>query len=175
LAVHQYDCFDITKPTCIKGRYIFHEECIGDTFKTEDNRTFDTLKNQFLKNNDQNKRLVVKMDVEGAEWDSLFVTPEEILDNIDQLVVEFHIDSHMRWNAYIQVMQKLKRTFYIANVHLNNCCCVEKILPFPTPIFEILFVNKRIGIINEVELKPVLPNPLDSPNLPNVADCQARW
>jgi len=38
-------------------------------------------------------------------------------------------------------------------------------------VFEVLFVNKKIGIINEAESKPILPNPLDAPNLPEKIDC----
>lgn len=173
LIVHQYDCFDANQPVCIEGKFIFHSECIGDKLIRKDNKIFDNLSNQIIKNNDQGKRVVVKMDVEGDEWNSLLVTPEATLSNIDQLVVEFHA-----WGFQEEfcnsIIQKLKKTFYIVNLHINNCCCPDKFLPSKMG-FEVLFVNKKIGIINEVKIFP--GNPLDSPNLPEEKDCQdqAFW
>lgn len=169
LTVHQYDCFDTNQPVCTGGKFIFHTECIGAKSKKKDNKIFDTLSNQILKNNDQGKRLVVKMDVDGDEWFSLLFTPETVLSNIDQLVVEFH-NCNFLLVFFNPIIKKLKKTFYIANVHFNNCCCPNKFLPSPI-VFEVLFVNKKIGIINEAESKPILPNPLDAPNLPEKIDC----
>jgi len=28
--VHEYDCFDPARPTCSGGRFVFHNECVGD-------------------------------------------------------------------------------------------------------------------------------------------------
>ena len=33
---------------------------------------------------------MLKIDVEGAEWDSLLSAPDETLKQIDQMAVEFH-------------------------------------------------------------------------------------
>jgi hypothetical protein len=38
------------------------------TKSPQDGRVFDTLQNQIAKNLDAGKRLIVKSDVEGAEW-----------------------------------------------------------------------------------------------------------
>lgn len=182
LLVHQYDCFNTDQPPCPEGKFVFHTECIGDKYKKENHRIFDNLANQIFKNNDKDKRLVVKMDVEKAEWDSILVTPDAILNNIDQLVVEFHIcidckaDFHeIDLEKYIQVIQKLKKTFYIVNVHFNNYSCFKGFEPFLGTVFEVLFVNKRIGLMNKNESKRISPNPLDVPNSPERKDCQAGW
>ena len=53
-------------------------------------RLFDSLQSQFGKNGDADKHVVVKMDVEGAEWETILETPDEVLDRIDQMVFEFH-------------------------------------------------------------------------------------
>ena len=53
-------------------------------------RVFDTIANQFAKNGDSSKRIVLKIDIEGAEWDSLSSAPDEVLEQIDQMAVEFH-------------------------------------------------------------------------------------
>jgi hypothetical protein len=167
--VHEYDCFDPRRPVCERGNAVFHDECIGDTRQTIDDKLFDTLQHQIERNGDANKRLIVKMDVEGAEWDSFLATKDEVLNNIDQLVVEFHNVDEER---FVRVMQKLNRLFYIVNVHFNNCKCLPKYAPFPTRCREILFVNKRIGKIDLKAPKRIPPNPLTTPNCRHVPDCQ---
>src|SRR5262245_26532148 len=88
LAVHQYDCFNPKRPVCEGAQFIFHDECVGPGPARIDDRPFDSMTNQIARNGDAGKRLLVKMDVESAEWDSFAATPDSTFDNIDQLVVE---------------------------------------------------------------------------------------
>src|SRR5262245_43849682 len=90
IAIHQYDCFTPHRPVCSHGRFVFHSECLGLKAETIDSRRFDTLAAQIARNGDNGKRLLVKMDVEGAEWESLLATPDELLEKIDQLAMELH-------------------------------------------------------------------------------------
>jgi hypothetical protein len=66
--VHQYDCFNPTEPSWPAGRTVFHHECVGEAAATIEGRPFDTIENQFRKSGDHAKRIVLKIDVEGAEW-----------------------------------------------------------------------------------------------------------
>ena len=75
VTLHQYDCFDTTRPACPGGDTIFHAECVGGTTRTEEGRFFDTIENQFARNGDDGKRIVLKIDVEGAEWESFLLAP----------------------------------------------------------------------------------------------------
>ena len=89
--VHQYDSFDLTEPVCAGGATVFHGECVaGKAAVDESGRRFDTPEHQFASNGDASHRLVVKMDVEGAEWDTFLESPAQVFEQIDQLVVEFH-------------------------------------------------------------------------------------
>ena len=72
------------------GTTTFHPECVADARKVEEGRVFDTIAAQIAGNGDTAKRLVVKMDVEGAEWQSLLSAPDSVLEQIDQLAIEFH-------------------------------------------------------------------------------------
>jgi hypothetical protein len=168
--VHQYDCFNPTRPACPGGDTQFHDECIAGEAFVEEGRVFDTLENQFVKNGDEGKAVVVKMDVEGAEWDSLYKTPDHVLDRIAQLAVEFH---GMDEGRYILTVLRLKEFFHVANLHFNNFTCQPGLEPFPAPVYEVLFVNKRIGEIDSdgVALRP---HPLDAPNHPGWPDCQGE-
>ena len=170
VTVHQYDCFDTAQPSCPGGSFSFHPECIGETRGTIDGRDFDSLSSQIAANGDGGMHLMVKMDVEGAEWDALSSTPDTVLRNIDQLVIEFHNVGEER---YLSVIKKLKRHFYIANLHFNNNSCADRIEPFPSRVFEVLFVNKRIAERDESGVMPPVPHALDTPNAPDRVDCQA--
>lgn len=166
--VHQYDCFDLRAPSCPGGSTVFHGECVGTTRSTEDGRPFDTLSDQFTHNGHDATPLVMKIDVEGAEWDSFLLAPDSVFMHIDQLDVEFH---HVDDPKYVATMRRLKQFFYIAHVHYNNFSCDPALRPFPSWAFEVLLVSKRIAVTDGA---PAPPTPgLDAANNPSWPDCQA--
>jgi hypothetical protein len=166
--VHQYDCFNLTRPVCEGGNTIFHGECIGTVPGLQEGRPFDTLAGQIGKNGDTGKHLVVKMDVEGAEWDSFNDASEDVLQRIDQMAVEFHGFDQPR---FMEAIVKLKGLFHVAHLHWNNYSCQEDKAPFPAWAYEVLFVNKRIGVPDPAGAV-VLPHPADAPNTLDLPDCQ---
>ena len=166
--VHQYDCFNIKRPGCESSGMVFHEECIGPARLTDGGHVFDTLEAQIDSNGDKGKNLIVKMDVEGAEWPSLLEAPDAVLNQFDQLTVEFH-DVHEA--QYVETIRRVKRLFHVANVHYNNYLCDPAAAPLPSLAFEILFVNKNLGVVDPTGTV-VLPHALDSPNNPRLPDCQ---
>ena len=166
--VHEYDCFDLREPSCPDGELRFHAECVGTAAGQIDGRQFDTLARQIARNGDDGKRLVVKVDVEGAEWDSFLLTPDSVFEHIDQLVVEFHGVGDDRFPAAVEI---LKRFFYVAHVHFNNYSCDADIAPFPAAAYEVLFVNKRVGVVDGSPGKWG-PHAFDAPNKPDAPDCQ---
>jgi hypothetical protein len=167
--VHQYDCFDPARPSCEGGKTVFHDECVGPRAERIEGRFFDTLENQIARNGDWGKRLLVKMDVEGAEWDSLFSTPPAVLDPIDQLVIEMHgVDA---WR-FVEVVRRLERHFHLVNVHFNNWTCTPEAAPLPAPVFEALWVHKRLGVRDEWAPTPAPMSRLNAPNNPRMPDCQ---
>jgi hypothetical protein len=168
VTVHQYDCFDTRQPSCPTGQTVFHPECVSGVAKTEEGRTFATISEHLAGNGDQARRVIVKMDVEGAEWDSLLHTPVETFGRIDQLVMELHFVDEER---FIQVVERLKQFFYVAHLHFNNVSCAEGLEPFPAWAYEVLFVNKALGTVDPAR-RPALPHPLDALNDPSVPDCQ---
>lgn len=167
--LHQYDCFDTRQPACPSADTVFHAECVAGITKTVDGRPFDSIVNQVRRNGDSGKRLAMKMDVEGAEWESLLAAPDEVLESIDQLAIEFHAVHEER---FVQVVERLKRSFHIAHLHFNNVSCLDGIEPFPTWAYEVLFVSKRIGKV-DTERRVTLPHPLDALNNSRLPDCTA--
>ena len=169
IPVHEYDCFDLQEPVCKAGHTVFHGECVGGApSRDKDGRIFETPEHHFAANGDTSRRLVVKMDVEGAEWDTFIASPDRVFEQIDQLAVEFHGSNEER---FADALLKLKRFFYIVNLHFNNYSCVDTLAPFPSWAYEVLFVSKRLGK-PDTSGAPVVPSPLNTPNNPKVPDCQ---
>jgi hypothetical protein len=200
VGIHQYDCFTPHRPICsavkqgwlmrflerrigdgrimrvvqkwlMAGRFVFHDECIGPKAETINSHSFDTLANQTAKNGDTGKRLLVKMDIEGAEWESLMATPDEVLEKIDQLPLELHgVDK----SRFAEAIRKLKQTFYLVSVHFNNHACSNDLDPFPSSAFQVLFVNKRLGVLDPAGPVRQPGSPPDAPDNPEKADCQPK-
>jgi hypothetical protein len=168
--VHEYDCFNTTVPQCPGGTTIFHAECVANAGKVEDGRPFDSIASQLARNGDGAHRLVVKIDVEGAEWASLHATPDDVLSRIDQLSVEFH---GVRDESYLAVVRRLKRFFHVAHIHFNNFSCETGLDPFPSWAYEVLFVNRRLDRIDPSRAAGGL-HPLDAPNNPALPDCPLK-
>lgn len=167
--VHQYDCFIPPEAGCANGRSAFHDECVGPRPQTLEGRTFDTITHQLAKNGDAGKTLVMKIDIEGAELGSLMATSDQVLNRIDQLAMEIHGTN--RW--FLELVRRLKRTFYLVHLHYNNnACSPVKYAPLPAGVFQVLFVNKRIGVLDPSKPFAVLPSPLDAPDYPLGHECQ---
>src|SRR5215467_2368482 len=170
VTVHEYDCFDLRAPSCAGGRAIFHPECVGPQTATIEGRLFDSPERQFEKDGDGGRRLVVKMDVESAEWDTLAQASDGVLERIDQLAIELH--GVVEPDRNLVVIRRLKQFFYVASLHFNNASCQEDIAPFPAWAYEVLFVNKRIGIPGGAGPAGAPPSQLAA-NDPHRSDCQS--
>jgi len=166
-AVHQYDCFNTRVPRC-DAATVFHAECVGPRTETLEGRPYRSLAEHLATNGDSGRRVIVKMDIEGAEWDTLLSAPTEVLTHIDQLVLELHGVSEAR---FLEAVKRLKEHFHVANLHMNNFSCASGLAPFPAWAYEVLFVNKRLAGAGGP--RPTAFADIDRPNLPTVADCQS--
>ena len=169
--VYQYDCFDPARPICNGGTLVFHNECVGDRTGYRKSHLFDTLENQIRKNGDTSRHLIIKMDIEGGEWDSLFAAPDELLASIPQIAMEMHGFDNPK---IVEVIRKLKRNFYLVNLHFNNWSCTSKASPLPAWAYQVLWVNKRIGIVDPTAPVPAPMSPLNAPDSATWSDCQLR-
>jgi len=168
VTVHEYDCFNASPPSCDRGVLVFHEECIGDRAETREGRPFDTLNHQVAKNGDAGKHLIVKIDVEGAEWGSLLAASDSVLDLIDQMAIEFHGTDEA---SYLDTVTKLAAHFVVAHVHANNNACNAWWKPFRSWANEALLVNKQLAIVDRSAFVPPGLHALDAPNNPAKPDC----
>jgi hypothetical protein len=169
--VHQYDCFSPPEAPCANGLSVFHDECIGPRTETIESRRFDTLMSHLVRNGDVGKTLVVKIDIEGAELASLMAMPERVVDRFDQLAMEIHGTD----DRFLKLVKRLKRRFHLVHLHYNNQACGVRYKPLPAWAYQVLFVNKRIGVADPARPVAPLPHPLDAPDYALGGDCQAPW
>lgn len=155
--VHQYDCFQPTKLLCRGGTFDLNAECVGPEPATIDGRRFDSMVNQIARNSDTGKKMVVKMDIEGAEWKTLLAAPDAMFASIVQMPMELHgVDGE----DAVAVVRKLKQHFHLVSVHFNNWDCSDEFAPFPAWAYQVLLVNKNVGVEG--------PPPPGSPTLESV-------
>ena len=82
----------------------------------------DTLEHYVAQNHHEGKRhMILKMDVEGAEWDSLLACSKELLQSFDQIVLELHdMVIHEDGEKRLALLKKLNQTHAVIHVHANN-------------------------------------------------------
>ncbi len=167
--IHQYDCFTDFRPACEGGQFMFHDECVGATQETVKGQPFDTLTSQIARNGDTGKPILLKMDIEGAEWDSLRATPDDVLDRIVQMPMELHGTDEAK---FVEGVRRLKQKFYLVNLHFNNYGCGAASAPLPSFAFQVLWVNKNVGTLDPEGPSPAPMSPLNRPDKPGGEDCQ---
>jgi hypothetical protein len=171
LKIHQYDCFTATRPACEGGRFVFHNECVGARREIVESRRFDSIAAQIAANGDAGKRILLKIDVEGAEWETLLAAPDSLLDRIDQMAMELHLgDSPVAKS--LELIRRLKTRFHLVNLHFNNHSCEDVFHPLPAPVFQVLWVSKRLGRVDPNGPSAAPPSHLNAPDVPRRPDCQ---
>lgn len=146
--VQQYD-FSISPPPA-RPNFTFTQQGISHE-KTEN---CDTFESHINKNGDQERRIFLKMDVEGAEWLTFLNMPEKTLQQCNQIAVEMHDLSSKGINTmYPQVtldekvatLEKISQYFHCWNVHANNYASMYIVDGYKVPdVMEFTFVNKAL-------------------------------
>ena len=152
----------------------FFKQGIGGTKNKE--KLLDTLENFFEINGHGDKEnLILKMDVEGAEWDFLNSVSSDLLNRFDQIVFEFHNlispKNSAQMEKVIAAFKKLNLTHTPIHVHGNNYGAyinIEGLGIFPD-VPEITYVKTENYTFEEDE-NILLPISLDEPNNPFVPD-----
>jgi len=112
--------------------------------------------------------LMLKMDIEGAEYEALLACTDNTLKRFRILVIEFHkIESyaHPDYFAIISaVFNKILSIFSPIHLHPNNCCGLVNINGVELPrVFEMTFLRKDRLI--PMGLRTDFPHALDEPNI----------
>lgn len=144
----------------------FHWEKLG----IADGRTHDdrlkTLEELISRNGHEGKRnMILKMDVEGAEWGFLEAVSSGTLSQFSQIVFEFHdMTSPEDEDAVLDALRKLNATHQLIHLHANNfgnyVVSGGKNFASVLEASYVLRENYRLEEIDDV----ILPLDIDSPN-----------
>ena len=98
--------------------FIFYDEGVGP-FRDAQAR-LDTIENHVLRFRDLEKRKILQIDVEGAEWEAFLACPAEVLATFDHIVVELHGLCDLRsMRRNTAVLAKLNLLFVVVHVMLK--------------------------------------------------------
>lgn len=117
-----------------------------------------------------NRNLILKMDIEGAEWNVLDSIPSELLNNFIQISLELHdICNLERKEQILKILYKLGLTHQAVWVHGNNIDKAETTDGILVPnLIETTFVRKDGCLFEDGVCE--FPMPLDLPNIAHRRD-----
>jgi hypothetical protein len=95
-----------------KERITFIKEGISDNDNEENLKSLQYHIDKYAKDTEN---IILKIDVEGAEWKSL---KNADLSKVSQLLIEFHeMDKDADWD----LIKRINDQFYLVNIHGTNC------------------------------------------------------
>lgn len=113
-------------------------------------------------------KVLLKMDIEGHEWEILESLDWEEYPQVTQMVIEFHGILHKAKNfeasGMLTLLKQLRKHFEVINFHPNNYGDFEVFINVPIPdVFEVTLI--RSNEINFIPITSKVEN-LNSPNNP---------
>jgi hypothetical protein len=118
--------------------------------------------------------LLLQMDIEGGEYETLLACPQEVLTKFRIMVIEFHqIESWAQSDFFKlveSVFRKILTTHFVVHNHPNNAMGIVDLNGFHAPrVFELTFIRKSR---TEIQGDVILPHKLDFPNVNYLPDIQ---
>lgn len=113
-------------------------------------------------------KTILKLDVEGSEYEILSSLDERILQELKIIIIEFHglemIGDENTNKILISILRKISKYFYVVHIHPNNCCGTHYISKFKVPsVLEVTYINKKNA--DRKDGLCTIPNQLDSKNV----------
>ena len=176
---HDVAMFDpaIARPPATHPRFAFHRLALGG--RDDPDRGAVGLGSALrLANFQSHEQVILKCDIEGAEYDAFATAPEELLGRFSQLILELHDldrlgipEQRARLTALTSAINK---RFVLFHVHANNCSSIVLVggvslavdhlagaVPVPA-VLEVSFV--RCDLVSARPSRTVYPTALDRPN-----------
>jgi hypothetical protein len=128
----------------------------------------------------EGKKILLKVDIEGAEWESLASLQSSDLENVICFIVEFHRLIHLQelplQNATFDLLNSV---FVLNHCHVNNNGLVfrHETIVYPD-VLECTYIHK--GFLEKYQLTPtkrneIYPSVLDQANIDVRPDVPIRW
>lgn len=163
---------------------LFHlvKECIAtDNFlnnKEKSSHNITTFTQQLQNLSLMNKKLFIKMDIEGAEYNA-FKDIYQYHDNITGIVLEVHFNHRNpdSLEEVISLIYRLNKNFVLVHVHANSCVKAKEATFITSNAFgripaviELSYVNKNLVKNYTIAEDQSHPTKLDMPNSPDMEE-----
>lgn len=152
-------------PRC---EFVFDRKHIGAN-DSDIHMTLATWKERYLSG--YRADLLLQMDIEGAEYETILGTPDEVLRQFRILVIEMHWLERLFDPFAFRIMnacfEKLLARFYVVHLHPNNCggCVREDGIEVPH-VMEMTFYNRDRAAPGDYCTQ--FPHPHDADNCPGL-------
>ena len=162
--VHQYD-HTVARPPIEHAK--FHFDAIGIGEGDADDGRYRSLE-QIVESVPSGGPLILKMDVEGAEWAALAATPGRVMERFSQIVIEVHgpiAGTALEAVRNLLVLRWLRRSHRVVHLHANNYAPVQSFDGIQVPYALELSYLRRTRASFQPSREP-LPTMEDVPNDP---------
>ena len=158
--------YDHTIEALPEERAGFHFQCTGlGSDMDAGDPALKTLPELLKENGHSEERgMILKIDIEGAEWAVLRDLEEDILRQFSQIVFEFHdLVRPEKEEIIVQAMEKLNRTHQLVHLHANNYGTYLQVGGMVLPeLLEGTYLLREEYRFEECGER--VPSPLDAPN-----------
>ena len=119
---------------------------------------------------DKSGDLILKMDIEGYEWDAFALMPDAVLGRFRQICIEIHNplgrpSQRAQRTRNLSVLQKFHRMFAPVHLNANNAGPVRHFYGLAVPkLLEITYIRRDAQVFSE-SLESY-PGEFDAPNTP---------
>lgn len=114
-----------------------------------------------LNKHEKNDEIILKMDIEGWEWEFLNSVDENVLGKFSQIVLELHgLTDASNSDVMARALEKLNKNHQLVHIHANNCgrCSLFMDTLLPESL-EVSYLRRQDH--NFAESDRVFPTPLD--------------
>jgi len=162
--VYAFDC-GIKESPEKNDKLHFFPECIAtdETVNSdqESSGIVSSYNNQIKRLKLGNKKIFIKMDIEGAEYGSFYTIEKKLLKNIQGIVIEVH--NLINNPEAVKLLSFFNEHFVLVHLHANNAGPeITDGRAFPDTM-ELTYVNKKYAK-SKVPSKEKYPTSLDRPN-----------
>jgi hypothetical protein len=157
--------YSVDAPAIANPRFVFDKRFVG-CLTDERYMTLDDWYTAKIGASDED--LLLQMDIEGAEYETLLAASPALLGKFRIMVIEFHWLPQL-WNepffaVAARAFHKLLATHSVVHIHPNNCCGSVTSAGLEIPrIAEFTFLRR--DRLRATGYSSTFPHPLDRPNV----------
>lgn len=177
---YQYDCTTNIPQLCHTNNNLnsFEMVCGGEMTEKTSLYSFASLEDVIKNKKLVGKRIFLKIDIEGGEYEAFRYLPTDYLDYFDQITMEAHFGSiYPEMWGHLDMFKSLAEKFISVNYHINNNACfgpdIMQYRAMPALAFEVTLINKKLITVHS-QTRSFKQHPLNTPNNPKVPDCQIK-